>query len=167
MRIARSCLAMLSALAMISCGGGGGHGSPTDPGPQYPTVAGAWIGSWTPIVTPVTVQLNLTQASVGQISGTMTALGTTLDVTGSVTTALGITWRNVQTATGCGTLTGTGQLNALSASQFTGTIDLDSRSCLGGNRFIGPANFTRGSSIGSGVHGDPQDLAEALERGRR
>ena len=158
----RNALAVLCALAFLSCGGGGGRGGPTDP-VQYPSVAGAWVGSWTPLTSPITVRLNLVQGVNGDFTGTMTALSTTLDITGNASPGLAITWRNVQTPTGCGTLTGSGQLNSLAASSFSGSIDLDSRGCASGTRFVGPVTFTRGSlAPADGLAGTPEDLDRVL-----
>jgi hypothetical protein len=163
----RNVLALSFVVLLVACGGGGGGGGPTDPGPVYPSVAGSWSGVWSPISVPITVRLNLTQGSNGTFTGTFTSLGTTIDITGTVTPGLAFTWRN-SPGQGCGTLAGTGQVNAVSATQMTGDVDLDSRVCTSGSRFFGPVTLNRTSSAPAfeGTPGTLDDLLKAIERMR-
>lgn len=162
----RNVLALFFVVLLVACGGGGGGGGPTDPGPVYPSVSGSWSGLWSPAGVPITVRLNLNQGANGTLTGTFTALGTTLDISGAVTPGLGITWRNVPTSTGCGTLTGSGQVNSVSATQMTGDIDLDSRVCTSGSRFFGAMTLNRTSSAPAlePAHGTVEELSKALDR---
>lgn len=163
----RNVLALFFVVLLVACGGGGGGGGggPTDPGPVYPSVSGSWSGLWSPISVPIPVRLNLTQGSNGTFTGTFTALGTTLDITGTVTPGLAFTWRN-SPGQGCGTLTGSGQVNSVSATQMTGDIDLDSRVCTSNSRFFGAMTLNRTSSAPAlePAHGTVEDLSKALDR---
>jgi hypothetical protein len=152
--------ALVSCLVAMSCGGGGGH-SATEP-PAIPALAGNWVGSWA--TAGVTFQTGMSLSQTGNsLSGTFSLLGSTLNITGTVGSNLQMTWSAV--GGGCGSLTGDGVVNAVSATQITGNIDLNTIGCTGtggGEHFSGPVVWTRGTAVATGKRGSVADLARLL-----
>jgi hypothetical protein len=119
---------------MIACGGGGG-GSPTAPTP--PNIAGSWSGTWSENSLPsgVLTQMNLNQ-NVSTISAsTITILGVTLNVEGSISIEGHFAFHNVPTPTGCGTMTGDMHVGG---SSMSGTLELNSLACSSHAFLTGP-----------------------------
>jgi hypothetical protein len=162
-----SCLTLaLVGSILFSCGGGGGNSPTAPPPPAYPNVAGSWVGTWqaSPIL-PVAVQLDLTQGASGSLTGAFTALGFSIPIAGSASTALSVTWHGTGNSTGCTQLNGSGQADAVAASRLPGTIDLDGSTCVPpGSRFVGSVNFVRTSAAARPQpRGSLADLVARLE----
>jgi len=150
---------------LIGCSGGGGH-SPSEPSVSYPTIGGSWSGLWQPIVTPIGVRMTIVQGANGHFTGTFTSLGNVFDISGDASPGLGYSWHAING--GCGTLTSSGQFNALAASTMAGNIDLDTRGCPSSGHFVGDATLTRTSSVpaADSARGTVAELERALRAAR-
>jgi hypothetical protein len=72
-------------LWLVACGGGGR--SPTDPGPgqNLPSVAGSWTGSWSVGNVGLRSGMTLAQDANEKVTGTLTILGDSRRIEGTVT----------------------------------------------------------------------------------
>ncbi len=154
--------------SILSCGGGG-RGPTAPPAPVIPSVAGSWVGDW--VFSPpisVSVRLDFVQDSAGHLTGNFTSLGSVIPITGTVTSALTLTWQGVGNDSGCAKLTGDGRVNGTSPTSITGTIDLDSRTCASGTDFSGNIVYTRtatsGAALQGGHRGTPGEYSSLLAR---
>lgn len=161
--------ALCLAGCLSACGGGGG-GGPTAPA-SVPQLAGSWMGAWTvgdpPFAIVLHPGLQLTQNG-SSLQGGFTISGGTFPVTGTVGADLRMTW--AASGGGCGTLTGNGTANGLSATQIVGTINLDTTGCENPGQTTGPVVWTRISAAKGPLRsaGRPETFARLLDaiRGR-
>lgn len=158
-------LAMIIAAAAFGCGGDGGGGSPTAPVPQPPQIAGSWSGTTSFAGLPAL----LTQMTIGQSgqtisNSTITMLGNTINISGTVTIDGKFVWQNVATGQGCGTLKGDMQV-AASANAMSGTIELNALGCPTSGFYTGPASLSRSASTAAPdvpLGGEAEALTAAL-----
>jgi hypothetical protein len=153
---------LASVLFVVACGGGGGGGGgPTAPA-AVPQVAGLWVGQWATSGLVLQPTLNLTQSG-STLGGTFTLFSSTFAINGSVTPSLQLSWSAV--GGGCGSLGGTGAVDALSATRISGNIDLNTTGCANPDRFVGSVIWRRaGTSVSVSTKGRLSDLVRAMKR---
>ena len=152
-------MAFLAITALlVACGGGGGHGgSPSEP--QVANVAGHWTGQWSTAGLAITSTMNLTQSG-SSISGNITVLGSTLQLTGSVGSS-SLSWQVV--GGGCGSFTGSTTFGGLNPTSMNGTQTLDTRGCSSPGFYTGAIAWTRGGLAGAAAQpGKIDDVSAAI-----
>jgi hypothetical protein len=113
-----------------ACGGGGGGRSPTDPGPNLPSVAGSWTGSWSVGNSGLRSGMTLAQDANEKVTGTLTILGDGRRIEGTVT-ATRFSW-HLASSSACPAFEGDFDLTLAggTVTMMSGMTTQDSRACV-------------------------------------